>query len=123
MDGGHMLTPEFQTIRATTDSIRLALQHDLVSIGGTLMSRGVISSEQDGILRNEMHSPAARVAKLTQWIQEKIEGGNIQIYHIFVDVLRQNPLQYSLIVSILQQKYDQFQRGIKLINTKIEAPT
>ncbi|MCG8623300.1 MAG: hypothetical protein MJE68_15080 [Proteobacteria bacterium] len=112
-----MDTPEYKTIRATTENLRLALQHHLVSIGGALVSRGVISSEQDGDLRNVMHSPAARVAMLIQWIQEEIQGGNIQIYHIFVDVLRQNPLQYSHIVSILQQKYAQCQRGMKLINT------
>ena len=106
-----MDTPEFQTIVATTEKLRLALQHHLVSIGGALVGRGVISSGQDAILRNEMHQEDARAAKLIQWIQEKIQGGDTQIYNIFIEVLQQNP-QYAHILAILQETYAQFQRGM-----------
>ena len=107
-------TPECQTIVATTENLRLALQHDLVSIGSALVGRGVISTEQYARLRNRMHSEADRAADLIQWIQEKIQGSEIQIYHTFLEVLQWYPLQYSHIVSILQQTYAQFQRGMKL---------
>ena len=114
MDGGqYMRTPEFRTIVATTDSLRLALQHDLVPTGGALVGREVISPNQYARLRNKMHSEADRAADLIQWIQEKIQGGDIQIYHTFVEVLRQNPL-YAHILAILQETYAQFQRGMNL---------
>ena len=106
-------TPEFQTISATTEKLRLALQHHLVSIGGALVGRGVISPGQDGILRNEMHPEASRVAKLTQWILEKIQSGDTQIYHTLIEVLQQNPM-HAHILGILQETYAQFQRGMRI---------
>ena len=107
-------TPECLTIVATTENLCLALQHDLVSIGSALVGHGLISPNQYARLRNKMHSEADRAADLIQWIQEKIQGGDTQIYHTFVEVLQRYPLQYSHILAILQQTYAQFQRGMKL---------
>ena len=107
----NMRTPEFRTIVTKTESLRLALQHHLVSVGGALVGRGIISPEQYARLRNKMHSEADRAADLIQWIQEEIQRGNIQIYHTFVEVLRQNPM-YAHILGTLQETYAQFQRGM-----------
>jgi hypothetical protein len=107
-------TPEFLTIVATTENLRLALQHDLVSIGGALVGRGLITPNQFGRLRNKMHSEAERASDLIQWIQERIQGGDIQTYHTFVEVLGQNPLQYTNILVILQETYTRIQRGMRV---------
>ena len=109
----YMRTPEFRTLVAKTDSLRLALQHDLVPTGGALVGREVISPNQYASLRNRLYSEADRAADLIQWIQEKIQRCEIQIYHTFVEVLQQNPM-YAHTLAILQRTYAQFQRGMRI---------
>ena len=103
-------TLEYKTISATTEKLALALQHHLVSIGGTLVSRGVITPDQYAKLRNKMYTEAERAADLVEWIQAEIKGDN-QIYHTLVEVLQQNP-QYAHILATLQDTYTKLQRGI-----------
>ena len=107
-------TPEYLTIVFKTEDLRLALQYDLTSIGGALMSRGIISPDQYSRLRNRMFAEHERAADLIQWIQDKV-AGNAGNYHRFIEVLQQNTMQYSDILSILKETYTQNQQGIAII--------
>ena len=103
-------TPEYLTIVSKTEDLRLALQYDLISIGGALMSCGLISLDQYSRLRNRMFTEQERAADLIQWIQDKVTE-NARNYHTFIRVLQQNTMQYSHILSILQETYTQNQQG------------
>ena len=103
-------TPEYLTIVAKTEDLRLALQHDLISIGGSLMSCGFISPDQYSKLRNRMFTESERAADLVQWIQDKV-AGSARSYDTFTGVLQQDTMQYSHILSTLQQTYIQKQQG------------
>ena len=108
-----MDTPEYKTISATTEKLRLALQNHLVSIGGALVGHEVIAPDQYTKLRNKMHSEDERAAELIGWIEADIRGGKIKIYHKFIEVLQQDPM-YAHILGILQEKYDKFQQGMRI---------
>lgn len=116
-------TPEYLTIVSKTEDLRLALQHDLVSIGGALIACGFISSDQYSRLRNRMFTESERAADLVQWIQDKVQE-NAQNYHTFIRVLQQNIMHYSHILSGLQVLYIQNQQGMSLhFNQSSDAPT
>ena len=110
MDSGRS-TPEYLTIVARTEDLRLVLQYDLISIGGFLMSCGLISPDQYSRSRNRMFTESERAADLVQWIQDKVRG-NAQNYHTFTGVLQQDSMQYSHILSKLQETYIQNQQGV-----------
>ena len=108
-------TPEYLTIVSKTEDLRLALQYDLISIGGALMSCGFISPDQYSKLRNRMFTESERAADLVHWIQDKV-AGNARSYHTFIEVLRQDTMQYSHILSSLQEMYSQKQQGTSDFN-------
>ena len=110
MDGGRN-TPEYLTIVAKTEYLRLALQNDLISIGGSLMACGFISPDQYSKLRNRMFTESERAADLVQWIQDKVQG-NARNYHTFIGVLQQDTMQYSHALTTLQEVYTQKRQGM-----------
>ena len=115
-------TPEYLTIVARTEDLRLVLQYDLISIGGSLMSCGLISPDQYSKSRNRMFTEPERAADLVQWIQDKVQG-NAQNYHTFIRVLQQDYMQYSYILSKLQETYTQNQQSmfVLVLNTPVNS--
>jgi hypothetical protein len=110
-------TPEYLTIVAKTEYLRLVLQNDLISIGGSLMACALISPDQYSKLRNRMFTESERAADLVGWIQDKVQG-NSRNYHTFIGVLQQDTMQYSHALTTLQEVYDaQKQQGMINIKT------
>lgn len=107
-------TPEYLTIVARTEDLRLVLQYDLVSVGASLTSCGLISPDQYTRSRNRMFTESERAADLVQWIQDKVQG-NAQNYHTFIAVLQRDSMLYSHIVSKLQETYTQKQEGMLVV--------
>ena len=99
-------TPEYLTIVAKTDYLRLALQNDLISIGGSLVACGFISPDQYSRLTNGMFTESERAADLVQWIQNKVQQ-NAQNYRTFIGVLQQDTMQYSDALTTLQEEFAQ----------------
>ncbi|MCG8625708.1 MAG: hypothetical protein MJE68_27380 [Proteobacteria bacterium] len=104
-------TPEYLTIVAKTDYLRLALQNDLISIGGSLVACGFISPDQYSRLRNGMFTESERAADLVQWIQNKVQQ-NAQNYRTFIGVLQKDTMQYSHALTTLQEELTQRREGM-----------
>ena len=109
----YLRTPEYKTINATREELRLALQNHLVSIGGALVSHEVITPDQYTKLINKMHAEYERAVELIGWMEAEIRGGKIEIFHKFFKVLQQDPM-YAHILGILQRKYAEFQQGMRI---------
>lgn len=108
-------TPEYRTLVAKTEDLSLALRSNLISIGGALFSRELISHDDYSSVRNPMHSESQRAANLVSLIQEKVLQ-SAQNYHVFIEVLEEDLTQYSTILSRLKETYTQkkLQQGILL---------
>ena len=97
-------TPEYQTVVELVETLRLAVKANLTTLGGALMSSGLISSDNESSLRNSNQSESQRAARCVELVQEMIEQDTSN-YHQFIRVLESNKLQYKNILSRLQQTY------------------
>ena len=97
-------TPEYQTVLTLVENLRLAVRPNLVSLGGALMARGLISPENEPELRNTANTVAQRAARCVELVQEMIEQ-DASNYNLFIEVLESDKLQYRAILSKLQETY------------------
>ena len=104
MAGGNVNTPEYRTFIALTNDLRLAVKGNLVDIGGALIACGLIVPNVAANLQNPMHAEATRAADLTTLLSQKIQQ-DANNYHKFVEVLKQDYMQYKHILSKLTTKY------------------
>ena len=97
-------TPEYQTVVTHVESLRLAVRPNLVSLGGALIARELISPDNESSLRNQMFPVAQRAARFVELVQNKIEQ-DASNYHRFIEVLERDKIQYETILSRLQETY------------------
>ena len=97
-------TPEYRTMLHCTDDLRTAVQPHLLTLGGTLLSDDLISTDDESELRNEMHIEAKRAARLVELIRLKVKL-EPQNYHTFVRILENDRDTYKYILKKLRQKY------------------
>ena len=105
-------SPEYQTIRALTNDLRLAVRCDLLSLGGQLLAEGLISPDSEDSLRNMMQTEAKRAADCVNLITTKVEE-DPQNYHTFLRVLQADFFQYKSILSKLQETYTKFRQQLR----------
>lgn len=109
MAGGNVNSPEYKTFAALNNDVNLAVRSNLVSVGGYLVSCGLISPDDYDSLRNRMHPESDRAADLVTLVLRKIQEdpGN---YRKFVSVLERDRVQNNHILSKLNQEYE-YQRN------------
>ena len=73
-------------------------------LSGHLLSKGLITSDQDCQLRNEMHSKSNRAAKLVNLVLNRVEL-NSGSYRTFVECLEENQESNRHILEILNGAY------------------
>ena len=105
-------SPEYRTVVALTNDLRLSVRSDLLSLGGQLLSYGLISPDSEERLRNAMHTEAQRAATCVDLITSKVEE-DPRNYHTFIRVLQVDPYQYQFIVSKLQQTYTRYVQAVQ----------
>lgn len=109
MAAGNVSSPEYKTFTALTNDLNLAVRSNLVALGGSLLSCGLITPEDYDNMRNRMHPESERAADLVTLVLRTIQEhpGN---YDEFIRVLEQDRMQYKHILSKLKDQYE-FQRS------------
>ena len=97
-------TPEYQTVLALVENLRLAVKPNLTTLSGALMARRLISPDNESDLRNQMIDESQRAAQCIKLVQDRIEQ-DASNYHLFIKVLENNKLEYNTILSKLQETY------------------
>ena len=110
-------TPEYQTVLALVESVRLAVRPNLVTLGGALLARGLISSDNESSLRNQMLTEPHRAARCVELVQDMIEQ-DASNYQRFIEVLESDKFQYKTILSKLREKYAAKRQGSCIICLK-----
>ena len=105
-------SPEYRTMLALTNDLRLAVKCDLLSLGGQLLAEGLISPDNEDSLRNMMQTEAKRAADCVNLITTKVEE-DPQYFHTFFRVLQADSFQYKSILSKLQQNYTKFTQQLR----------
>ena len=100
-------TPEYRTMVKCTRVLRTAVQTHLFSLGASLLSEELISTDNDSDIRNTMHSEPERAARLIEilQLQVKLEPQN---FHTFLSVLNNDRDIYKDILKTLKEKYQSF---------------
>ena len=106
-------TAEYQTIKKCTPQLKIATQHTLTKLSGHLLSRGLITADQDGELRNNMHSESDRAAKLISLILNKVELAP-KYYSMFINALEEDKLNNEIVLKLLEETYSSLTSGGKL---------
>ena len=90
-----------------TRVLRTAVQTHLFSLGASLLSEELISTDNDSDIRNTMHSEPERAARLIEilQLQVKLEPQN---FHTFLSVLDNDRDIYKDILKTLREKYQSF---------------
>jgi hypothetical protein len=95
------VSQEYKTLKRYILEIRTAVKSDLTSLGGGLLSRNLISSENEAKLRNQSTSKEDRAAELVSLLLDKVKL-NKENYRIFIDVLKVSGGHFNDILSILE---------------------
>ena len=103
-------TPEYMTMVRCTRALRTAVQTQLFSLGASLLSAGMISTDNDSDIRNTMHSEPERAARLIEILQLKVELES-QTFHTFLSILDKDRDIYKGILKMLREKYQSFCTG------------
>ena len=94
-------SPEHKTIRECYDKLVKTLETSYASIGDTLYSRGLISPDVKKRLRGAEQSDDDKARSILDSIETSIEQ-DPQVYHIFVDVLKEQGPWSNFIVAKLK---------------------
>jgi hypothetical protein len=86
-------TVEYRTMIKCTVKLRNAVSDNLVPLSGCLLSKGLITVDNERELRYIHTLEADRAAKLVQMIQGKVQLDH-QNYHKFVDILKEEDSRY-----------------------------
>ena len=97
-------TPEYQTVLALVQDLRLAVKPNLTTLGGPLIARRLISPNNEPELRNPANTAAQRAARCVELVQDVIEQ-DASNYHQFLKVLESDKVQYRAILPKLQETY------------------
>ena len=101
---------EYKTMIVLTDKLGLAVRPDLISLTGSLLASGLISSDNNIELRDTAHSSVVeRSARLVELIQNKVQQ-NPRHYHSFIGILQGSHDQYRDILQKLEQAYQEQQQ-------------
>ena len=111
-------SPEYDTLIKSTPVLKLAVQDHLSLLSGHLLSRHLISTEQDSELRNEMHSEANRAASLVGMLLDKVKV-NSSCYHTFIEVLEGCGELFIDIVKHLKDTHKSLTSGIYIYNCQL----
>lgn len=100
---------ESRTLDVLFSQLHLAVRPYLISLGGALLSTGLISSENYYMLMNRSLSEAYRSDELLHLLRDKVHL-NSQNYHTFIGILQDEP-EFAAILEILNQTYSSHQQG------------
>ena len=104
-------SPEYRTLIKLTDDIEVALRDSLVEIGSKLVASELITPIQARNIRNPNNPAELRAAELVGYIQTKVQQ-NPKHYGTFIDVLKEDQVQYDDILKKLKKMYDSLRRGV-----------
>ena len=100
---------EYETLIVHTFDLQLAVETQLISLGGHLVSVGLITPNDYAYLRNPHHQNDIKAANLIELIQKKVQQDSRQ-YQTVIGVLERDQSQYSGIVGRLQQTVTQLRQ-------------
>ena len=92
---------EYRTLKRYITEVRTAVKSDLTSLSGSLLSRNLISPENEANLRNQTRNQEDRAAELVSLLLEKVKL-NKENYRIFIDVLRTSGDHFNDLLSKLE---------------------
>jgi hypothetical protein len=84
--------------------LKSAFKHNLNEISGQLLSKGLITSDQDCQLRNEVRPKSNRAAELVDLVLSKVELDSGS-YHTFIECLEEDQENNQQILEILKGAY------------------
>lgn len=98
-------TTEYHTIRRCKPQLQTAFIHNLTELSSHLLSKGVITDDQDRKLRNsKLHSKSDRAAELVDFVMNKVELAP-QYYIRFVKALEEDKHTNEPVLKILKETY------------------
>ena len=97
-------TTEYLTIKECIPQLQTAFTHNLTELSSHLLSKGVITVDQDRKLRNSEHSESDRAAKLVDFVMNKVELAS-QYYIRFVKVLEEDKHTNELVLKLLEETH------------------
>ena len=106
----HPATPEYQTIVECTSRLNTAVRDQLIDLSAQLLQRNLITASQEGEMRNTMHSPESRAAKLLEFVRNKVKL-NPRCYDAFIEALGHDQATNQIILSELKTKYRSLSRS------------
>jgi hypothetical protein len=92
---------EYKTLKRYIPEARTAVKANLTTLGGRLLSRNLISPQNDANLRNQSRSEEDRAAELVSLLLDKVKL-NKENYRIFTDVLRTSGDHFNDLLSKLE---------------------
>ena len=101
-DGAY--TQEYRALKRLVPELRIAVQRNIVTLSGILLSKALISSEVDSLLRDELsRSKESRAAELVSIILDKVKI-NRENFTIFIDILKACGDHYSDLVKLIESE-------------------
>ena len=100
---------------ACTVELRAAVSNSLIQLSGYLLARGLITTDNDLELRNEMLSQASRAANLVELVQRRVQL-DPQNYFKFINILKEDIAYYSDILRHLSEVYHS--KGISSVHIR-----
>ena len=92
---------EYKTLKRYIPEVTTAIKSNLTSLSGGLLSRDLISQENDALLRNQLKSEEDRAADLVSLVLDKVKL-NKENYRIFIDILRTSGDHFKDLLSNLE---------------------
>ena len=102
---------EYRTLKRYIPEIITAVKSNLTSLSGRLLSRNLISPENDAKLRNQTRDEEDRAAELVTLLLDKVKL-NKENYRIFIDVLRTSGDHFNDLLSKLETSEAQESVGV-----------
>ena len=96
-------SPEYNAIFDCIHELRLAVQPNLISLSGQLLSARLLNRDKEKSLRNRNVEEADRAADLVDLIIGKVEEDS-KNYHKFIEILKRDK-QYNTVTSKLDESY------------------
>ncbi len=98
-------SPESQVMRVCAETMRLAIQNNLITVAGQMFSCDLISFEENQSAMNEYATPALRAAKLISALGDKVNlnsGDFLKILEVFAN----DPFFHSTLRTLIKGYFD-----------------
>ena len=97
-------TQEYQALIRLVTELRTAVQRDLIALSGRLLSRGLISTDNDNFLRDELRTKESRAAELVSIVLDKVKLNPKPNFAIFFNILKESGDHYNDLIKLIESE-------------------